>query len=329
MSDLNIILPSKPRIISESDKDNKGIYEIEGLSPGYGQTLGNSLRRIILSSMAGVAITSVKIAGVTHEFATIPGLKEDGIALILNLKKIRFRLADEGPHTVTLKVKGAKEIKAGDIELPGQVEVMNPESYVGSLSGKDSSLEVEMTLEKGIGYLPKEAVKHDKAAEIGAITLDAAFTPIRRVSYEVENMRVGDRTDYNRLRLTIETDGIISPRESLDHSIRIMINQLKAIVGFKEEMVEETTSTSETKRGRSEESGEEGESTDEELLKTRIEQLDLGARTVKALGNAGIRTLGGLARKRLADLEELEGLGEKSVEEIKKLLKSHDLSLKD
>lgn len=324
MSDTNIILPSKPRILKE--EGFSGIYEIDGLYPGYGHTLGNSLRRIILSSLPGVAITSIKIAGVSHEFSTISGVKEDVIGIILNLKKVRIAMASDEAQTVSLKVKGIKEITAGDIKCGGGVEILNPDQLIAHITDKNVDLDIEMTIEKGLGYVTKEVLQKEKV-DIGTITLDAIFTPIRRVNYEVEHMRVGNRTDFNRLKIFIETDGTVSPKESLEKSIEIMIAQLKAIVGFKEEEVESMIS-----KKKSEESEEEAVSSDDEsiedFLKTRTESLELGARTINALVNANIRTVGGLARKKEKDLFEIEGLGNKGVEEIKKLLSDHDIVLK-
>lgn len=322
MAEYNILLPSKPKILQE--EGNKGLYEIDGLYPGYGHTLGNSLRRIILSSMPGCAVTSVKIEGVPHEFSTISGVQEDVITILLNLKRVRFNMTSDEPQRVFISVKGQSSVTAADIKVPGQVEVMNPEQLIATLTEKGASLEVEMTLERGLGYVPKEALKKEKA-EIGTIMLDAIFTPIRRVSYEVENMRVGNRTDYNRLRLFIETDGIISPRAALERSIEIMIQQLKAIIGFKEpeELAPKQEAATEPT-----EVPEKKEQT-EDILKTRIEDLDLSARTLHALTEASIRTIGGLARKREEDLKEVDGLGEKGIGEIKRALANFGITLKE
>jgi DNA-directed RNA polymerase subunit alpha len=317
MSDqYKILLPSKPKIISE--EGFSGVYEIDGLYPGYGHTLGNSLRRIILSSIPGVAITSIKIDGVDHEFSTMKGVKEDVINIILNLKKVRFKIVNEEVQTVELNIKGIKDVTAGDITVPGQVEVLNPEQHIASITDKSVDLKIELKIQKGLGFIPKEIIQKDRV-EIGTIALDAIFTPIRRVNYEVENMRVGDRTDFNKLKISIETDGSISANEALENSIFIMIEQLKAIVGF-EEKVEE-------KKEKIEEKTEEKE-TDSEFLKTRIESLKLSVRTVNALSNANIRTIGGLARKREEDLLDIEGLGSKGIQEIKKLLSEYGITLK-
>lgn len=322
----DVVLPSKPKIIRE-DKTS-GVYEIDGLYPGYGHTLGNSLRRIILSSLPGTAITKVKIQGVEHEFSTIDGVKEDVITILLNLKKVRIRLDTDEPQVMNLSISGVKEVTAKSIEVPGQAEILNPELHIASLTSKDAKLSMEITVEKGLGYVSKEVLQKDRV-DIGAITLDAAFTPIRKANYEVENMRVGDRTDFNRLRLSIETDGTITPREALEKSISLMIHQLKSVIGFKEEEVvakgaevENTDSVSATK-----DSSKKVEF-DNELSKTRVDTLDLSPRTIKALSNANIRTLGGLFRKKESDIMDVDGLGSKGMQEIKKLLAEYGVTLR-
>ena len=322
MLDHNVALPSKPKPVRE--EGFMGVYEVEGLYPGYGHTLGNSLRRIILSSLPGAAITQIKIDGVQHEFSTLDGVKEDVISLILNLKKIRFKVSSDEPQTVKLSVKGVKQVTAKDIEVGGQVEVLNPEQYVCEVTDKNAELFIEMKIEIGLGYLPKEAIQKEKV-EIGMIALDAAFTPIRRVNYEVETMRVGDRTDYNRLKITIETDGTLSPRTALENAIEVMIHQLKSIVGFKEEELIQEEPKAEMGEGEKE---EEGSEMDTEFLKTRIDSLDLSARTQNALTSANIRTVGGLVRKKEEDLLEIDGLGEKGLQEIKRALSNFGVTLK-
>src|SRR3989344_667814 len=184
MPDYNIILPSKPRVVLEDG--NKGVFEIDGLYPGYGHTLGNSLRRIILSSLPGASITSIKIDGVSHEFQVMDGIKEDVIVMILNLKKVRFKMISDEPQIVTLSVKGPKEILASDIKTGGQVEILNGDLHIAEVTGK-INLSIEMKIEKGLGFIPKEVIQKEKV-DIGTIAVDAIFTPIRRVSYEVENM---------------------------------------------------------------------------------------------------------------------------------------------
>ena len=317
MSDYTIVIPSKPKIVSEADFS--GTYEIDGLYPGYGHTLGNSLRRIILSSLPGVAVTSVKIEGIDHEFSVISGVKEDAITILLNLKRMRLNMVGNEPQTLTLKVKGAKDVTAGDVKAPGGIEILNPELAIATLTDKNAELNMEITVEKGLGFVPKEVLQKNRE-DIGSITVDAIFTPIRRVSYEVENMRVGDRTDFNRLKIFIETDGTITPKEALEKSIETMITQLKAIIGFKEEDVILSSTDSDAPFQKAE--------ADEDSLKTRIETLTLSARTLNALSNANIRTVGGLARKKEKDILEIEGMGAKGVSEIKEVLESFGISLK-
>lgn len=318
-----IVLPSKPKIVSE--ENFTGIYEIDGLYPGYGHTLGNSLRRIILSSLPGAAITAVKIAGVNHEFSTLAGVKEDVIVIILNLKKVRIALTTEEPQTLRLKVKGIKEVKAEDIACPGQASILNGDLHIATLTDKNAELDIELRVEKGLGYVPKEVLQKDRV-NIGEITLDAVFTPIRRVNYEVENMRVGNRTDFNRLKLFIETDGTITPHEALERSIGVMISQLKAIVGFKEEEPEVIVEKDAAEQ--KEVSAGNKKDIDPEFLKTRIETLGLSQRTTNALNNANIRTVGGLARKKEEDILDIDGLGNKGVQEIKKVLGNFGITLK-
>jgi DNA-directed RNA polymerase subunit alpha len=319
MMDYSITLPSKPRVVSE--EESSGVYEIDGLYPGYGHTLGNSLRRIILSSLPGAAITSVKIDGVEHEFSTIAGVKEDVVTIILNLKKLRFEIVGGEAQTVKLNVKGAKKVTGADLSLPGQVRLLNPEQYICEITDKNTEVDAEFSIERGLGYVPREALKKDRV-EIGEISVDAIFSPIRRVNYEVENMRVGDRTDFNRLRVSIETDGTLAPRVALEQSIDIMINQLKSIVGFREETIEaapEASSSSEA---------ETMPANSAEVMKTRIEDLELSSRTIAALEKANIRTVGGLARKKEDDLLEIEGLGPKSIQEVKRALANFGIILK-
>lgn len=324
MSDHSIILPSKPRVVSEDGR--KGVYEIDGLAPGYGHTLGNSLRRIVLSSLPGAAITSVKIDGVSHEFSTIEGVKEDVVLILLHLKKIRFKMTTDEPQIATLSVKGAKKATAGDMTVGGQLEILNPELYIAELTDKSAHLDIEVRVERGLGFMPRDM--HEKGkVEIGVIAVDAIFAPIRRVSYEVENMRVGDKTNHNRLRMLIETDGTITPREALESSIRIMIEQLSAIVGFTEQSVSASATEAAADAG-SDESAVEGKDDISEVLKTRIDTLDLSTRTLNALTDAGIRTLGGLARKKKEDLLDIEGMGEKGIQEVKRVLANHGIAMK-
>ncbi|MEK7132676.1 MAG: DNA-directed RNA polymerase subunit alpha [Patescibacteria group bacterium] len=324
MSDYHIALPSKPRIVSESEQS--GTYEIDGLYPGYGYTLGNSLRRIVLSSLPGAAVTHVKIPGVPHEFSTIEGVKEDVVTILLNIRKIRLRILTDEPQTLRLLVKGPREATAGDLKLLGQVEILNPESHIADITGK-TALEIELRAERGLGYVPKEAHQKERV-DVGTIALDAIFSPIRRVNYEVENMRVGDRTDFNRLRILIETDGTIAPREALERSIETMIHQLKAVVGFKEEDSDEAGARSASSQSKEDGRDIKAGALDAEVLKTRITELKLPQRVEAALDNVSIRTVGGLVRKREDDLLSIEGLGQKGLQDIKRALSNLGLTLR-
>ena len=326
MTDYMILLPSQPKVISEEGES--GVFEIEGLYPGYGHTLGNSLRRIILSSLPGVAITSVKIAGVNHEFTVLEGVKEDVVTILLNLKKIRMRFTTDEPQTLYLKIKGLsaqageRVVRASDLEVPGQVTIITPDEIIVTITGKNTVLDMEIKAEKGLGFMPKEMIEKSRV-DIGAIALDGIFTPIRRASYEVENMRVGDRTDFNKLKMFIETDGTISPSSALSSAIGIMINQLKAIVGFRED--EPVVAEKEIREKRD---SVAKPTVDPEVLKTRMESLDISSRTRSALSLANIRTVGGLARKKEKDLLEIDGLGVKGIQEIKKALGEFGITLK-
>jgi DNA-directed RNA polymerase subunit alpha len=318
----HITLPSKPRVVSEEGM--LGIYEIDSLYPGYGQTLGNSLRRIIFSSLPGAAITSVKIDDVPHEFATIEGIRESVMEVLLNLKRVHFTLHGDEAQTIRLSVKGPKTVTAADFQTPSQVTIANPTQHIADIAGK-ASFELEATIERGLGYVPREVLTKDKA-DIGTIALDAAFTPIRRANYEVEDMRVGDRTDFNRLRIIIETNGTITPREALERSIEIMIHQLKAVIGFQEEI--------ELPRGKTLEAvaadmAEEDKGDGKDATKMKIEDLNLSSRTTSALTEAGIRSVGGLSRKTASQLKELDGVGDKALTEIQDALSSLGLSLKE
>ncbi len=315
--EFHITLPSKPRVVTE--EGTLGIYEIDSLYPGYGQTLGNSLRRIIFSSLPGAAITSVKIDDVSHEFATIEGIRESVMEILLNMKRVHFALHGDEPQTIRLSVKGPKTITAADLSVPSQVTIANPDQHIADISGK-ISFELEATIERGLGYVPREVLTKEKV-DIGTIALDATFTPIRRANYEVEDMRVGDRTDYNRLRIIIETNGTITPREALERSIEIMIHQLKSVIGFQEEEVMASHDNVETKASAA--------AKEQDASKLKIDDLGLSTRTTSALSDAGIKTVGGLVRKTADALKELDGVGDKAIEEITSALSEHGLSLKE
>ncbi len=303
-----ISLPKEPKIIGE--KDNWARFEIEGLYPGYGVTIGNSLRRVLLSSLEGAAITQVKIKGVSHEFSTIDGIIEDVITIMMNLKQMRFKVHSDEPQKATLKIKGEKEVKSSDFEFPSQVELVNKNCHIATLTSKKSELEMEIQIEKGVGYEPVEMRKAKEKKEIGILPVDAIYTPMKRVSFKVENMRVGERTDFDRLILDIETDGIIDPKSAFSKAVEILVQHFILLEGtFKEEVKEAKK--------------------DEDAGKTtKIEDMKLSSRTMNALLDNGIKTAGGIAKKSEKSLLELEGMGDVAIKEIKKALKKLGLELK-
>ncbi|MBI2627936.1 MAG: DNA-directed RNA polymerase subunit alpha [Candidatus Niyogibacteria bacterium] len=329
---MEIILPSKPKIIEETEF--KGVYEIEGLYPGYGHTLGNSLRRILLSSLPGAAIITVKISGVEHEFSTIEGVKEDVINILLNLKNIRLKIHAEEPQILTLRAEKQKKITAKDIKTPSQVEIINKDAPIATLTSKNSKLNAEIVAIKGIGYVPREMIVKDKV-EVGTMVLDAIFTPIKKVNYEVENMRVGDRTDFNRLRISLQTDGTISPKEAFESAVNIMIKQLKAISGWKESEMKEDKEAPQlknvvlSKKETPEKINPVKFRGAKDLTGVKIEDLNLSSRILSALKEAGIKTIGGLTKKKEENLLKIEGFGKKALEEIKESLNNLGLSLKE
>jgi len=215
-----IPLSFPPKVIEK--KDNSAVFEIEGLYPGYGITIGNTLRRVLLSSLPGSAVTQVKIKGVQHEFSTIPGVREDVITILLNIKQLRFKLYTAEPQRAKLSVKGTKIVKGSTFSLPAQVELMNKDALVATLTSKSASLEIEVLIENGLGYEPTEARKKGKL-EIGTIALDAIFTPVRKVSYRVEHMRVEEKTDFDRLFVELETDGTMTPEQAFSEAAEIIV----------------------------------------------------------------------------------------------------------
>ncbi|MCD6410449.1 DNA-directed RNA polymerase subunit alpha [bacterium] len=313
-----IPLPTSFQIIKKDERNAQFI--LAGLYPGYGVTLGNMLRRVLLSSLEGAAVTEVKIKGAQHEFSVLPGVLEDIINICLNLKKLRFKIYTDEPVKVTLKAKGKKEVQAKDFEIPSQLELVNEEEHIATLTDKNASLEMEITVQKGVGYEPVEMRKKEKLS-VGEIQLDAVYTPIKRVSYKVENMRVGERTDFDRLIIEVETDGTIKPTEAFQKAIDIILDHFNFIK-------DNFASKGKISIEKTKEEKKESKAEDEDILKTPIENLKLSTRTINALTKAHIKTLGGLIKKKEDDLKNLEGLGDKAIEEIKKVLKKYGLELK-
>jgi len=238
-----------------SEDSRKGIFEVEGLFAGYGLTLGNALRRALLSSLPGVAVTEIKIKNAPHEFSTLPGVKEDLVELSLNFKKLRFRMHTDEPQVLTLKVKGVKAVTGADVKATSEVEIVNLDVVLANLTAKDSELDVEIKVERGLGYSPVESRKGGRLS-IGTIAVDALFNPVTKVNFTSEDMRVGERTDYNRLRLEIETDGTISPSSALHKTANILKDHFEKIgaVGIKEfeemKVIKTKAKTEAKKRGR-------------------------------------------------------------------------------
>ncbi len=322
-----ITLPKKPKVTKK--ENNQAVFEIEACYPGYGTTLGNILRRVLLSSLPGAAITSVKIKGVQHEFSAIPHVIEDVVQIILNLKQIRFKLHTDQPVKAWLKAKGEKEVKAADIKTSSELEVANPKAHIATLTNKKADLEIEMEIESGLGYSPVELRKKGKI-EIGKIAVDAIFSPVRKVNYSTEHMRVGERTDYGRLKINIETDGTITPEEAFRQAAQILVDHFK-IFAFLEEKKAKKKKPAKVKVKtvkKVKKIVSKKKEAEKEVAKTKINDLKISSQTANLLKEAGLRTVAGLIKKKEKDLEKIEGLGKKRIIEIKRALGKFGLTLK-
>lgn len=312
-----IPVPTGFKIISE--EGNRGVYDVEGLYPGYGHTLGNAMRRVLLSSLRGSAITSVKIKDVPHEFTTIEGVAEDIVELTLNLKQVRFKITGEGPYQATVSIKGEKEVLAKDIKTSGECEVVNGDFHIATLTSKKAELEIELEISSGFGYQTIESRKKEKV-DIGTIALDAAFSPVRLVNFEIENMRVGDRTDYNKVRFTVETDGSVGPQQALMEAARILTEQFSALSGAPqhEELPEDKTGVQKLE---AQSINEEELSYEERAARIPIQDLKLSNRTFNALYKSGMLCVGDITKKTEEGIRDsVRGLGDKGIVEIKKSL---------
>jgi len=305
-------LPSAIKIIEQ--EKNYGKFEIEGLYPGYGVTIGNALRRVLLSSIEGAALTSFKIKGVHHEFSTINYISDTVLDIMLNLKQLRVKLYNNESQVLKLKVEGEKKVYAKDFETNSMAEIMNPDLYIASITDKKGKIEMEAVIEQGLGYSQIEERKGEKIP-IGTIVVDAIFSPVRRVDFQVENMRVGEKTNYNRLIVSIETDGSVSPKEALSKASEILKNHF---IDIEEKFLPEIK---EEKKSILKKDSKEPK----DIL---IKELDFGSRTKKALINNGVKTLAGLLRYNEESLSTMDGLGKKSLEEIKAILKNLKFTLK-
>ncbi len=307
-----------PRIVHEEINENRGVFEIEPLDRGFGYTFGNSLRRVLLSSLEGAAVTAVKIEGVAHEFTTLPGVREDVTDIILNLKNLICNLHGESPEIeVHIAKKGSGVVTAADIQAPADLEILNPELEIAHLSDK-GKLEITLTIGRGRGYVPAE-LNRGPETTIGVIPIDSIFSPVRRVSYDVEAARVGQRTDYDKLRLDVTTDGSIEPRDAIGQAAEILIRQLAiftdldSIEGFGESAAPDSGFEAPVAHG---------------MENFPIEELELGVRSYNCLKRVGIETIGDLVSKSENELAAIPNFGKKSVEEVKETLQAHGLTLR-
>ena len=308
-------------------KENYASFEIEGMWPGYGTTLGNALRRVLLSSLEGAAVTEVKIKGVSHEFSVIPGVSEDALQVLMNLKRLRFKSFSDEPQKVTLSVQGEKEVKGSDIVLNPQVELANPELVIATINDKKIFLEMELTIEKGVGYVSQELIKNKKP-EIGVIALDAIFTPIKSVNYKVENVRVGGRTDFDKLEIEVETDGTIDPESAFLQALDILLAHFQFVKENlkpeeKEVPVEEPVQAEEKAEAEVEEKKSAPVTENKDLS-----ELKISSRTLKVLTDNKIKTVAGLTSKTEEQIANLKGMGDKGMKEVRKALKKMDLDFK-
>lgn len=306
----------KPNIECKSLTGNFGVFEVTPLERGYATTIGNSLRRILLSSLPGAAATSVKIDGVQHEFSTVPGVKEDVTELILNIKKLALKLHSDSPKTVYIEAKGACEITAADITADADVEIFNPDLHIATLN-EDARLYMEITIAKGRGYVSAEKNKQMLQPPVGVIPVDSIFTPVSKVNYTVENTRVGSNTDREKLTVEVTTNGTTKPDEAVSLAAKIMNDLLMLFV----DLSEDAKNTEIVK--------EKEESKKEKVLEMSIEDLDLSVRSYNCLKRAGINTVEDLANKSEEEMMKVRNLGRKSLDEVKQKLHALDLALKE
>ena len=318
-----------PQISAEKVEDNRGTFTIEPLDRGFGYTFGNSLRRVLLSSLAGAAVTSVRIEGVAHEFSTIPGVKEDVTDIVLNLKEIVCRMhSDAAEIEAPLVVTGPGEVTAGDIDLPSGVEILNPEAHIATLE-KKTKLEMYLTIGHGRGYSPAEENKTPDQP-IGVIPIDSIFSPVKRVAYSVDSARVGQRTDYDKLTLDIETDGSLDPHAALREAAEILIKYLAIFTDARARRGPARVGRGPRRRrdgglggdGAGAVGGADGM---DDIL---IEELELGVRSYNCLKRAGVQTVGDLVQKSESELNAIPNFGRKSIEEVKETLEARGLSLR-
>lgn len=305
----------KPRIecFEDPGDESYGKYVVEPLERGYGTTLGNSLRRILLSSLPGTAVTSIKIAGVPHEFSTIPGVKEDVTEIVLNVKSIIARLHCDGPKTVYIEATGECEVKAGDIKTDSEVEILNPDLHIATL-GPDATLNMELTIGKGRGYVPAERNKPQQAI-IGVIPVDSVYTPVLKVNYNVENTRVGNMTDFDKLTIEVWTNKTISARDAISLGAKILCDHIALFTNLSENVGKSSTVV------------EKAETQRDKVLEMTIEEMDLSVRSFNCLKRANINTVEDLISKTESEMMKVRNLGRKSLEEVINKLAMMGLSL--
>jgi DNA-directed RNA polymerase subunit alpha len=310
-----------PKIVHEEVDEHRGVFVIEPLDRGFGHTFGNSLRRVLLSSLEGAAVTSVKVEGTAHEFTTLPGIREDVTDIVLNLKNLVARLHGESPEVeVHIAKKGAGTVTAADIEAPSELEILNPELEIANLSDR-GRLEMTLTIGRGRGYAPAE-LNRGPQHTIGVIPIDSIFSPVRRVSYQVESARVGQRTDYDKLTLDITTDGSVDPKDALGEAAEILIRQLRIFTNLEDiDLIPDS-------------SGLPGDGPAADAANAHgmenfpIEELELGVRSYNCLKRVGIETIGDLVMKTENELAAIPNFGKKSIEEVKETLAGHGLNLR-
>jgi len=329
----SITLPKKSKFVE--DNENCGKFIIEDCYPGYGTTLGNALRRVLLSSLDGAAVTAIKIKGASHEFSVVEGILEDAVQIILNVKKIRFKFFGEEPIRVTLTHKGKGEITAKDIKCSSDIEVVNKDQIIATATSAKTNLEMEFEVARGIGYIPVE--QQEKRDEINWVAIDAIYTPVKRVNYNVENMRVGKRTDYDKIVLEISTDGSITPTEAFNKAVEILVNQFTVL----SEGVDKTTDSQKKIMEEAEKPQEyEAIEKEKEVSKQKEENNESGELSVEELKGLSTRTLNALKENKITkvkkivsltteELGALDGMGEKGIKEIKKSVGSLGLILKN
>lgn len=325
----SVSLPQSPKYFTIDEKSGK--FEIVGCYPGYGTTLGNALRRVLLSSLEGSAISAVKIKGVSHEFSTISGVMEDIVQVILNIKKIRLKMEGDEMAKISLKFKGEGKILAKNIKCPTGIKIVTPEQVIATSTDKKTDIEMEFEVTKGLGYMPVEQQER-KEKEIGLIAIDAIYTPIKRVNYDIENMRVGKRTDYEKISLEIATDGSITPQEAFLKSVEILVKQFSALAEFKVMAVENEAGNKEKNSTTKKEEQPTEIAVEPKVFdpnKIKVAELkNLSTRTVNVLEVNKIMKIKDILKMTEEELRQLEGMGEKGIKEIKKSIGEFGLTLK-